>query len=99
MKGDDSCPYCTNRKVLPGYNSFAVKHDDLILDWDYINNYLLVNPEQIGDNYNGKVWWFCRNNSSHKYIMSPKQRLYFQKRHMESCTYCKGLRRKKRHFI
>ncbi len=98
-ENDDVCPYCNGRRVLPGFNSFNVNHPDLMKDWDHINNYLLCNPNEIGDNYNQKVWWFCRNNKEHKYQASPKQRIYFQKRKMEPCTYCKGRRRKKRHFI
>ena len=35
------CPYCSNMKVLPGFNSFKVKHTDLMDEWDSINNYLL----------------------------------------------------------
>ena len=97
--GDDACPYCNGRKVLPGFNSFNKNHPDLMEYWDYINNYLLCNPNEIGDNYNEKVWWFCKNNKEHKYQASPKQRIYFKKRKMEPCTYCKGRRRKKRHFI
>lgn len=97
--GDDSCPYCSNKKILSRYNSFAARHSDLMLTWDFVNNYILVDPDKVGDNCNEKVWWFCDNNKEHKYLIAPKQRLYFHKRHIESCTYCKGYRRKKRHFI
>ncbi|RGD63405.1 hypothetical protein DXA98_16755, partial [Lachnospiraceae bacterium OF09-6] len=31
--GDDACPYCSDRKILPGYNSFKVKHPDLMEEW------------------------------------------------------------------
>ena len=96
--GDDSCPYCTNKKVLPGYNSFLKRHPDLMEEWNWLNNYLLADPDQIGDNYSVPLWWNCPKCGEH-YLCSPKKRLYYQKRHMESCTYCKGYRRKRRHFI
>lgn len=96
--GDDSCPYCSNKKVLPGFNSFKVRHYDLIKEWDFVNNYLLCNPDNILDNSTDKVWWVCKNNKHHFY-MSPSQRLYYQMRKWESCPHCKGLRYKKKYYI
>lgn len=95
--GDDSCPSCKKERAL-ALNSFMVKHDDLIKEWDYINNYLLCNPNEIFDTYSDSVWWNC-DICGTKYFMSPKQRIYYQNRHMKSCPYCKGLRRKKKYFF
>ena len=94
-----TCPYCSGRRVLAGFNSFKVKHPDLMLLWDDINNYILCNPDEISDNYEEKVWWFCKNDDKHKFRCTPKKMLLYQKRGFEPCTYCKGLRRKKRHFV
>ena len=99
VAGTYDCPYCNDRRVLPGFNSFAVRHEDLLKEWDFINNYLLADPDQISESFATPVWWKCLNDSSHKYHMSPADRLMFQKRHREPCAYCKGLRRKKRHFV
>lgn len=96
--GDDSCPYCSNKKALPGFNSFKVKHTDLMDEWDSINNYLLCNPDEILGTYLKDVWWSCKVCKS-KYLMNPKRKIYFQRRHMKSCPYCKGLRRKKKYFF
>lgn len=96
--GDDACPYCNNRKVKPGYNSFKVKHQDLMKEWDYINNYLLVDPDNILGSYNSNVWWKCDACGYH-YEMSPQRRIYYQNRHRKSCPYCKGFRRKKRYYL
>lgn len=93
------CPYCTEKRVLPGANSFQARHSDLLEEWDYVNNYAIVDPDTIGDNNNTPVWWICTNNNSHHYPMSVKDKLTFQKRHKDSCPYCKGRRRKKRHFV
>lgn len=95
--GDNSCPYCNNRKALPGFNSFKIKHHDLMGEWDFIDNYILCNPDEILDTYQREVWWNCKQCST-KYLMSPKKKVYFQHRHMKSCPYCKGLRRKKKYF-
>lgn len=99
VNDEKACPYCADRMVLPGFNSFAARHEDLLKEWDYINNYLLADPDQISENCSLPVWWECVNDSRHKYYISPARRLEFQKRHREPCTYCKGLRRKKRHFV
>lgn len=65
--GDDSCSYCNNKKVLPGVNSFKVKHIDLMDEWDHINNNLLCDPDEILDTYSKDVWWdfIFRNNKVH----------------------------------
>ncbi len=54
------CPYCKGTKALPGYNSFKLKHSDLMQEWDYIDNYILCNPDSIIDNYSENVWWICK---------------------------------------
>lgn len=97
--GKYSCPYCNDRSVLPGFNSFAANHPDLLNEWDYVNNYLLADPDQISDSFNLSIWWICPKDKSHEYPMSPARKLMYHKRHKESCPYCKGLRRKKRHFV
>jgi len=97
--GTYTCPYCEDRMVLPGVNSFKVKHPDLMAEWDFQNNYVLANADHISDHSIKLVWWQCPNNDKHKYPMTPARRLHYQKRHKESCPYCKGLRRKRKHFI
>lgn len=93
------CPSCNNSKVIPGFNSFRAMHPDLMLEWNFINNYAICDPDTISDSYEKNVWWICPNNSSHIYPMPPCERTMYQKRGKESCPFCKGLRRKKRHFI
>ena len=97
--GDASCPYCNDRKPLPGYNTFAVRHPELLNEWDYVANYVLVDPNQILPTSTLKVWWTCHNNHSHQYPQRAFDRVMFDKRHRESCPYCKGRRIKKRHFV
>lgn len=51
------CPFCTNRKVLSGYNDFATLHPDLLLDWDYSSN--SVDPKEILHKSGKLVNWKC----------------------------------------
>lgn len=98
VNGTYSCPYCENRKVLPGKNSFDVLQPDLMKEWHWsANNLLEIYPNFISDKNNNSVWWLC--SQKHSYTMSPSDKIYFRTRKRESCPYCKGLRRKKRHFI
>lgn len=99
ITGEVECPYCNDRKVLAGFNSFAAKHKDLLTEWDYVSNYILADPDQILDSCVLPVWWTCSENPEHEYTMPPAKRILFQKRRKKSCPYCKGRRRKKRHFI
>ena len=99
MVNSKECPYCSNEAVLPGFNSFKVKHPELMTEWMYSNNYALCEPDTISDRCDTKVWWTCLNDESHFYAMSPRDRLMYQRRNKEPCPYCKGHRRKKRHYI
>ena len=93
---DKSCPYCCDKKILPGYNSFKVRHPEEMEEWDELANFLLVDPNYILSSYNKAVWWIC--SKGHKYSMSPNLKLYYRIRTQEPCPFCKGRRRKLRHF-
>ena len=58
----------------------------------------LIDPDEITDSCTKKVWWICQKNPRHHYLLSPSEKLLYQKRHRESCLYCKGRRRKKTYF-
>ena len=97
LNGENNCPYCNNKKPLAGFNTLKVKCENLMREWNYRSNYLIANPDAILPTYSQEVWWTCE--CSKNYKMSPKKRLYYLKRHMKACPYCKGRRRKKhRHF-
>ena len=90
--GDDTCPYCSDRKILPGYNSFKVKHPDLMEEWCWVENiFIEVDPDQILDTDNQEVWWLCKL-CGRKYPMSVKKRLMKQKRGHNPCSQCNGRR-------
>lgn len=95
----NDCPYCNDRKPLTGYNTLAVRYPTLLGDWDYTNNYVLADPDQILPTSSVKVWWTCHNDPSHHYPQQVSDKVLFDKRHQESCIYCKGRRRKKHHFV
>jgi len=94
-----TCPYCTERQLMPGYNFFADKHKDLLVEMDEIANYLLpISPFEVLDNSDYKFWFICKKDPTYKYPMSPRTRLMFQKRDREPCLYCREQRRKFNHL-
>ena len=52
------CPYCTGKKVLPGYNDLASRFPELAAQWHPRLNGELT-PEQVSPGSNKKVWWCC----------------------------------------
>lgn len=51
------CPYCTDHKLLPGFNDFASCHPDLAREWSDQN--LPVTPDSIAEKKEGVFWWRC----------------------------------------
>ena len=52
------CPYCANRKVLPGFNDLATMEPKIAAQWHPTLNGSLT-PEQVTAGSHRKVWWQC----------------------------------------
>lgn len=52
------CPYCTNTKVLKGYNDLESKYPALMEEWDYKKNTVL--PSEVLYGTGKKVYWKCK---------------------------------------
>lgn len=55
-----SCPYCSNRKVLPGFNDLATLEPNIAQQWHPTLNGSLT-PEQVTAGSKKKVWWICQD--------------------------------------
>lgn len=51
------CPYCSNHKVVQGYNDLQTMNPDLAKEWNYVKN--ILTPETVLPNSGIKVWWKC----------------------------------------
>lgn len=81
-KGLD-CPYCSNKRILPGYNDLQSQRPDLMADWDYEKNNLTgIFPNRVTERSGKKVWWICKK--GHSYQASPYYRTYKG----GGCPYC-----------
>ena len=64
-----NCPYCTNKKVLSGYNDLATTNPELLKEWDYDkNNKNNLTPQNVLKGSSKKVWWLCSKGHS---FMAP----------------------------
>lgn len=50
------CPYCTNQKILKGYNDLESQNPQLAKEWNYEKNGSLK-PSKVGIGYGKLVWW------------------------------------------
>lgn len=54
----DGCPYCANRKVLPGFNDLATAAPLVAKQWHEALNGALT-PEMVTAGSHKKAWWQC----------------------------------------
>ena len=52
------CPYCSNKKVLVGYNDLMTISPILCIEWNYEKNGEVV-PTGVTAGSSKKVWWNC----------------------------------------
>lgn len=79
----DGCPYCSNKRVLAGYNDLATTHPDLVKEWDFVKN-IDISPYSISYGCGKKIWWKC--SEGHEYQATPNSRTC----NNCGCPYCSG---------
>ena len=65
------CPYCSNRKVLKGFNDLATLHPRVAAEWHPTLNGALT-PEQVTPGSRKKVWWRCAFGHVWKAVIYPR---------------------------
>lgn len=78
------CPYCTNQKVLKGYNDLETVFPNFLKEWNYEKNTVL--PSQIIARSGKKYWWICE--LGHEWQTSPLDRTYGR-----GCPICSSERK------
>lgn len=76
------CPYCSNHKLLPGFNDLATKAPEVAANWNYEKNGDLT-PQMVSSMSMRKVWWKC--GLGHEYDMVVHSRS-----EGKGCPYCSG---------
>lgn len=77
------CSYCSNKKVLIGFNDFATTASELLNEWDYEKN--ILTPQEITAGSDKTVYWICEK--QHSYSMSAYRRTGKNPR---GCSICTG---------
>lgn len=55
---DGSCPYCSNKWILRGFNDLATTNPEIAAQWHPTKNGNLK-PADVMAGSNRKVWWLC----------------------------------------
>lgn len=76
------CPFCSNKKVLKGYNDLQTINPTLANEWNYEKNKLLT-PMDVVSNSHNKVWWRCKN--GHEW-----QAVIYSRNGGIGCPFCSG---------
>ena len=78
-----NCPYCSNQKLLKGFNDLATRFPEVALEWHPTKNGELK-PCDIMSKVDKKFWWRC--SMGHEWEATVGSRT-----HMKSgCPYCSG---------
>ena len=75
------CPYCSNQRFSPEYNSLEVMNPSLAEEWDYNKNSPLK-PRDVLYGGTRKYWWKCKN-QPHSFSASINDR-----KGGSQCPYC-----------
>ncbi len=76
------CPFCSNNRVLHGYNDLATTNPEVLDLWDYEKN--TQRPEEVLSGSKTKVWWKCK--AGHSY----QQTVFKKTGRQPGCPVCSG---------
>ena len=69
---NQGCPYCSNTRVLKGYNDMSTTHPEVLVSWDYKKN--VIRPDEILAGSDKKAWWMCDKGHSYEMKINAKTR-------------------------
>ena len=71
----NNCPFCSNQKILKGYNDLATTNPEMLKEWNYEkNNILNLFPDNVFKGSHKKVWWKCEKNHEWQASISNRVR-------------------------
>jgi len=77
------CPYCSNVKVLAGFNDLATLRPDVAIEWHPVKNAPLT-PADIASQSGRKVWFICRDGHAWQSTVGNRTALG------QGCPVCAG---------
>ena len=85
------CPYCSNKRVLVGYNDLGTLYPELLKEWDYQEN-IDIKPEEVVIGSAKVVSWVC-SLCGYKWKTSIRHRT----QRKSSCPICADKKRVQSH--
>ena len=76
------CPYCSNHRILVGFNDLATTNPNIAKEWHPTKNESLT-PQTVTFGSNKKVWWLCDNGHEFESLISNRTA-------GQGCPYCSG---------
>lgn len=79
----NSCPYCSNHRVLIGFNDLKTTHPHLLDEWDYeYNDKLGIHPTDVTYGSKKEVFWKCKRGHNWKCAV------YIRTTNNQGCPHC-----------
>lgn len=75
------CPYCSNHKMLAGFNNLAFTNPELVQEWDTIKNKMPI--ESVFRGSEKQAWWVCPKGHSYRSLISHRVKGH-------GCPFCSG---------
>lgn len=67
----NNCPYCSNQKLLVGYNDLASLYPDTAAEWHPTKN-VPLSPKDILAGSSKKVWWKCKEGREWQAVIASR---------------------------
>ena len=83
-----NCPYCSNKKILFGFNDLQTAYPDISKEWDVELN-KGISPSEVSKASSKKYWWKCSNGHRWQSSISNRTRLLPNGKRI-GCPYCSG---------
>ena len=77
------CPYCSNNRIMPGFNDLATVHPEIAKEWSLKNN--PWTPDQAPAGANRMAWWRCEKGHEWQTLISTRVT-------GSKCPYCSGVK-------
>lgn len=68
----DNCPYCSGRRILPGFNDLQTTHPEVASEWHPTKNGN-KHPTEVSHGMTIKIWWKC-SKCGNEWSASPNSR-------------------------
>ncbi len=81
IKEGINCPFCSNRRLLKGYNDLMTSHPDIAKEWSDENK---IPADEIITGSGQRGIWICSKNPSHKWEATVSSRTF----NKTGCPFC-----------